>query len=325
MNVRGPARRAATAISAIACALALAGAVQLRAAERSEITFPGERAYPESITATSDGTLIAGSLAEGGIFRVPPGATMAERWIPPGANDSMSTLGVLADEKSGTLWVCSSNLGPFGVSPPGGAKPVALKGFDLKSGAAKGSYPLPGEKTLCNDMVVGADGTVYVTDTFQPHVLRLKPESTTLEVWAENPAFGGEGPQLDGIAIGSDGNVYVNTYASGRLLRIEMGPGGQAGRVTQLETSEKLDHPDGMRSFRKDGLLIAEGGGRLSIARLAGDKAKIEVVKDGFKGPVSVVQVGDIAWLLEAQLNTLFDPKAGKPTPFHAYAVPLPR
>jgi streptogramin lyase len=92
-------------------------------ADRTEITFPGDHAYPESLTATSDGTIYAGSLYEGGIFRVPPGATTAEQWIRPGANDSMITLGVFADEKAGTLWVCSSNLTGFGVKPPAGEKP----------------------------------------------------------------------------------------------------------------------------------------------------------------------------------------------------------
>ena len=70
-----------------------------RPADRTEVTFPGDHAYPESLSATSDGTIYAGSLYEGGIFRVPPGATTAEQWIKPGANDSMITLGVLADEK----------------------------------------------------------------------------------------------------------------------------------------------------------------------------------------------------------------------------------
>ena len=306
-------------------AIALACVPLAHAADRTEVTFPGDRAYPESITVTSDGTLTAGSLAEGGVFRVPPGTSTAERWIQPGVNDSMSTLGVLADERSGVLWLCSSDLSAFGVQPPGRAKPVALKSFDLKTGAPKGSYPLPGEKTLCNDMAVGPDGSVYVTDSFQPHVLRLKPGAVALEVWAEHPGFGGEGANLDGIAIGADGNVYVNTFTTGRLFRIEMGQDGKAGRITQLQTSRPLDHPDGMRSFGPDRLLMVEGAGQFDVVHLDGDRAKIDVVKEGYKGPVSVVQVGDVAWVLEGQLNTLFDPKSGKPTPFHAYAVPLPR
>ena len=85
-----------------------------------------------------DGTIYAGSLYEGGIFRVPPGAVTAERWIKPGANDSMNTLGVLADEKAGVLWVCSSDLTAFGVKPPAGEKPAA-KAFDLKAVPRRGA------------------------------------------------------------------------------------------------------------------------------------------------------------------------------------------
>src|SRR3954468_2711338 len=160
-------------LGAVVLSASLAWLTPVRAADRSEITFPGSHAYPESLTATSDGTMYAGSLYEGGIFRVAPGAATAEQWIKPGAYDSMSTLGVFADEKAGTLWVCSSNLAAFGVKPPAGEKPVSLKAFDLKTGAGKGSWPLPGAKTLCNDMVVGPDGAVYVAESFQPHILKL--------------------------------------------------------------------------------------------------------------------------------------------------------
>jgi len=301
------------------------------AADRTEITFPGDHAYPESLTATSDGTIYAGSLYEGGIFRVAPGATTAEQWIKPGANDSMNTLGVFADEKSGTLWVCSSNLSAFGVKPPAGVTPVSLKAFDLKTGAAKGSWPLPGEKSLCNDMVVGADGSVYVAESFQPHILKLAPGANALEVWATNPGFsGGEGPGLDGITIGQDGNLYVNTFATGLLFRVGMGPGGKAGQITQLKTTPAgFEHPDGMRAYGKNGLLVVEGAdaGRFDIIEVNGDNAEVKTVKGGFKQPVSVWQIGNVAWVLEGQLGTLFDPpeKRGKPGPFRAYAVELPK
>jgi hypothetical protein len=253
----------------------------------------------------------------------------AERWIKPGTNDSMSTLGVLADEKAGVLWVCSSNLTAFGVKPPAGEKPAALKAFDLKSGAAKGSWPLPGEKAFCNDMAVGPDGAVYVADSFQPHVLKLPPGGSSLEIWATDPRFGGEGPCLDGITVGGDGNLYANTFATGRLFRVEMGQGGKAGRITQLKTPQSFEHADGMRAFGKTGLLAVEGAdaGRFDIIEIKGDNAEVKTVKSGFKQPVSVWQIGNTAWVLEGQLATLFDPpeKRSKPGPFRAYAVELPK
>jgi hypothetical protein len=59
------------------------------------------------------------------------------------------------------------------IVTPTGATPTALKPFDLKTGVPKGSIPLPGQATLCNDVVVAGDGTAYVIDSFADHILRL--------------------------------------------------------------------------------------------------------------------------------------------------------
>ncbi len=46
----------------------------LRAADApSKIDLPGSRAFPESITSTSDGIIFVGNIAEGGILRVKNG------------------------------------------------------------------------------------------------------------------------------------------------------------------------------------------------------------------------------------------------------------
>src|SRR6187397_1265397 len=137
----------------------------------------------------------------------------------------------------------------MGVAGPGAAKGSALKSFDLKTGASKGSVPLPGDRTLCNDIAIGPDGAAYVTDSLSPHILRLKRGSGQFEVWATDPRFevkGGAG--LDGIAFGSNGNVYVNTFNGNGLFEVEV-KDGNAGRVTQLETSRLIELPDGMRHY----------------------------------------------------------------------------
>jgi len=313
---------AATAVLGV---VATIGATGRALAGPSEIAVPGDRAYPESLTSTSDGTIIIGSLAEGTIFRVPPGGSTAKPWIKAGTNDSMSILGVLADEKSGTLWACSDNLGAFGVRPPGGEHPVALKSFDLETGAPKGSVSLPTQPSLCNDIAVGSDGAVYVTDSFNPTILRLKPGATEFEVWAKDDRFlVKDGVGLDGITFGPDGNIYTNTYHGGDLFKVEVKNDGSSGTVTQLKPSRKIELPDGMR-LQGESLFLVEGGGRLDRITVNGDAAEVEVLKDGLIVPVAVTRVGDTVWVLEAQLNSLLDPNAGPPTlPFKAYAVSLP-
>jgi streptogramin lyase len=282
-----------------------------------------DKSFPESVTSTKDGTLYAGSFNLGGVVKVAQGGK-AEQFIKPGAAGSRSVLGVLADEKSGLLYVCSNDITGFGVPGPGDTKGAWLKTFDLASGAPKGSYGLSDPKSLCNDIVVGADGTAYVTDSFTPNVYRLKPGGTALEVWATDPmlAPAKDGVGLDGIAFGSDGNLYVNTFIPAALFRIAV-KDGKAGAITAIKTSRPLDHADAMRNFG-DSLLLIEGAGRLDKITVKGDTAEIETIQDGLTEPVSVTQVGNTGWVAEGKLSYIIGDNKGKdPGPFTLKPVAL--
>jgi sugar lactone lactonase YvrE len=284
-----------------------------------------DNSFPESLTSTSDGTLYAGSFNHGGVVKAAPGGK-AETFIKPGDGGSRSVLGVLADEKSGTLYVCSNDLSAMGVEGPGDGKGASLKTFDLKTGAATGSFPLKDAKSLCNDIAVGSDGTAYITDSFAPYVYSLKPGASALDVWATDallaPAKDGVG--LDGIAVGSDGDLYVTTYIPAKLFRIAV-KDGKAGQVTELKPSRALDHADAMRAHG-DGFLLIEGAGRLDKVTVKGDQAEIDVIKDGFAEPVSVTQVGDTGWVAEGKLSYLIgDNKKKDPGAFALKPVALPK
>jgi len=203
--------RSGAAFGAVCAVMVSLAASSVAAAASKEIRIPGDHTFPESITGTSDGTLYIGSLGDGAVFRVPPRGSTAQQFIARGASDLMSVIGVLADENSGTLWVCSSDFSAVGITVPTGKQPTALRAFDLKTGAAKGSVPLPGAKHFCQDIAIGKDGSTYVTDQLNPTILRLKSGATSFEVWAKDDRFGGEGYNLDGICFGSDGSLYVNT------------------------------------------------------------------------------------------------------------------
>ena len=102
------------------------------AANVTEITLPGTRVFPESITSTADGTLIVGSLGHGNVMRIAPGKATAEEWIKPGTGGLNQVLGVYADEKGKSLWVCSNNM-------DGKGEATALMKFNLKTGAPAGT------------------------------------------------------------------------------------------------------------------------------------------------------------------------------------------
>jgi len=314
-------------------ALAACLSTPLLAAEPGPVLVPFPHDFAESITATPDGALIFSSFAGGRISRAAPGAAEASEWIKPGTNGLLSVLGVLADETSNTLYACSVDASGFGVVVPTGTKPGALKTFDLKTGAPKGSYDMPpgtiaDQTPLCNDMVVAADGTVYVTDTLSGRILRLKKGASSLETWATDPRWNAKGPQLDGIAILADGNIYANIFEGDGLYRVEIKPDGSPGAVTKLETSRKLYHSDGLRRFGANSLIMVEGEtvGTIDLVTISGNSAKVETVQGGFDGPVSLVQVGNVAYVLDSPLRYLFDPELSKKPgpPIRAIPVKLP-
>jgi sugar lactone lactonase YvrE len=297
-------------------------------ADPQDVALPGEAAYSESITATADGTLYVSNFAGGGVTRIKPGASSGEVWIAPGAFETRSTFGVLADSASETLWVCSNDLSALGIKGPSDVKGAALKGFDLKTGAGKISAPFPVSPAICNDIAIGPDGGPYVTNTLGPQILRLKPGSQTLEVWKNDPLLAPEGKVagLDGIAFGADGNLYVDTFSKAKLFRIDI-KDGQAGLVTPLTPSRPLVLADGLRALGDGSFLLAEGGGRLDRVTVSGDTAKVEVLRDGVAGGVTgVAKVGATAFITVGQLAFITDParKGTKPElPFRVLAVPL--
>jgi hypothetical protein len=314
--------RCAAAVSIAACLMGPSAF-----AVPASIGLPGDRVFPENITSTKDGTRYVGSLGSGGIIRIKPGARKAELWIKPGAFGSRSIFGVFADERSNTLWTCSNDLSALGVVVASAESGSFLKGFDLTTGQGKVSAKLPGDHTLCNDIAIGADGSAFVTNSAAPQILRLRPGSNQLEIWANDPLLappvGGAG--LDGIAFGTSGTLYVDTYTPGELFRVEL-VGGKAGKVTKLKLSRPLTLSDAIRPLGGNEFLIIEGAGRLDRMRIEGDSAVIETLKDGYAVPTGVTVTGHIAWVSEGQLSYVFDPakKDQLPNlPFHIFSVPL--
>ncbi len=311
------------AIVGLALVLGIAGYVMARA-QSAPVSIP-DRSFPESLSSTGDGTLYVGSLNLGGVVKVAPGGR-AEQFVPPGAAASRSILGVLADEKGGTLYVCSNDMTNLGIPGPSDTKGAQLKTFDLYTGAPKGSFAFRDAKSMCNDIAVGADGAAYATDSFAPNVYRLNPGGTAFEVWATDPllAPAKDGVGLDGIAFGPDGNLYVTTFIPAALFKIAV-IDGKAGRVTALKPSRPLDRTDGMRAYG-DGFLLIEGAGRLDKVTIKGDAAEIETIADGFVEPVAVTVVGNTGWVAEGKSSFLFGANKGKdPGPFTIKPVALPK
>ncbi|HEX5420663.1 MAG TPA: nuclear transport factor 2 family protein, partial [Gammaproteobacteria bacterium] len=286
-------------------------------AERGDILIDDKGVFPESVTSTSRGTIITGSLG-GIIFRAEPGDSVAEPWIRSIAQSGGRTVyGVLADERTDTLWVCTA---PNPFQRPARPEPSSLLAFDLDSGAKKGAYPLPAPAGACNDVAVSSEGTVYATDTPKGRILALQPGAAALNVFADDPRLNG----VDGLAFGGDGMLYVDSVTRNELLRVDMNDDGTLHAITPLALSQPIEGPDGLRPIAANRFLLAEGGGgRIDEVTVRGDKATIRVLKSGLKSSPGVTLAGDTVYAVEGKIGYLTDPalKGQDPGEFKVLAV----
>lgn len=294
----------------------LFAAILPAAAAPRDVTIDDTMVFPESLSATPKGTLYVGAMGTGRVYRARPGETYATPWISKADGNFTRILGVLADAKTNTLYVCDD-----------GASTATLKTFALDSGKAKKSYDFPGGGT-CNDISL-KNGEPYVTDTGHGRILRLARGADVLTVWYSNPGD----PSLDGLVWARDGKLYADTYRTNHLIRIDVNADGSAGKGTVLQTSLPLFQPDGLRLSADGQMLLVEGQGRpgaglkegrLDEITVSGDSATIKVLKGGFELPTAVTPVGHTLYVLEAKLDYQrnADLKTKNPGSFKIYAVP---
>lgn len=306
--------------------LAMAWASTAQSAPPAAITIEGSRIFPESIGADAEGNVYASSL-DGTIYRATPGSDKAVPWIKPDqTNKLLWSLGVLADNRSNTLWVCTTPA-PF-LTPPrtGDAAAVA---FDLKTGTFKARYVLPkptGEKAppsaTCNDIAVGRFGKVYITDTSAGRLFSISPGAKEVKLETQDPLLVG----VEGPAFSADNKLYLNNTRQNTLLRVERTENGGFKGLTKLTTSIPLNGPDGLRAYKGNKLLQAEtgGSGRAELVAIDGDTATIKVIASG-TGSAGIMHIGDVAYTAAGKINYLFDPKLkGKdPGPFTIEPHPI--
>jgi hypothetical protein len=319
-------RECVLAVITVALAACIAGCASVPtspAKPRGDILIDGQGVHPESVTSTPQGALFTGSVT-GIIYRAGPGDTVAKPFINPDSQNGLrSVLGVLADAKSGRLWVCSvaNSFAPRGATPPA---PSELVAFELGSGKLIGRWAFPAPGGTCNDIAIARDGSAYASDTPGGRILRLARNGSVLEVVASDDRLKG----IDGLAFGADGALYTNNVQRNELWRVELPAAGKPLQLTLLKASEKMGGPDGLRHIGSNRFLQAEGtSGRATLVTIKGDEANIRVLRDGLNSSPGITLMGSTVYVVEGKIQYLLNPELrGKdPGPFKAIAIPLPR
>ncbi len=330
-----PRRPSAALVLALALAARAAGA-----APPTVLPLPADW-YPESIAAGPDGAFYVGSWRQGAVARVRAG-TAPQVLVAPGTQGLDNAQGVLVDARRGALWVCSGDIG-FTTVP---ATPSALKRYDLATGAPQGSWTMP-DAGYCNDLAQDAGGRLYVTDSRHPRVLRWTAQSNALAVWKEDPLLAspavfsdaqGAYAGLNGIALDGDRALVVSLLAAtDRLLRIPLADDGSAGLVQPLQAPRELRNVDAIRAWKPGALVLFESdafgtgpyGGRITLARIEGDRLVLRPLVAGLNDPSSGVVAGGRVWFLESKYGLLTHHRAEDGpipagVPFDLQSVALP-
>jgi sugar lactone lactonase YvrE len=219
-------------------------------ASRIAFTLSETDLIPEGIAYDPlDQAFFLSSLHKRKIVRVrlrAPRAPLVEDFAAPAQDGLYSTLGMKVDAERRILWVCSSAESFMqGYSDADSGKAALFK-YDLNTRKLISKYELgPKPAHLLNDVVVNAEGDVFVTDTVSGDIFTVKHDRDQLEVFIPGGTF--HAP--NGIAISDDG----------RQLFISEMPLGVYAVDLKTKRSERLPQSVGISPSGSDGLYFYDG------------------------------------------------------------------
>jgi sugar lactone lactonase YvrE len=183
--------------------------------------------WPEGVDYDSrTGRFYVASIRHRTVAEVIPGKPARELWTRD-KPDMGAVYGVRIDTARGLLWATMSAPRRIAGDAAGDSTIAALVRVRLRDGAIEHRWnvALPGPHTL-GDLAIGPGGDVFVTDSDQPVLYRLRSGGDTLER-ITHPLF----RSLQGMAPSPDGRaVYVADYSHG-ILRVDLA----TSAVTRLD------------------------------------------------------------------------------------------
>jgi hypothetical protein len=238
-----------------------------------KVSLPGDDYYPEGIAAAADGTLYIGSIMQGVISRVRTGSNTAVPFLPRGVA-RRGVLGVTVDTARELLWFCDSN--PKLEEAKKAGDLVGVRLADAREVVRHSLPALDGKAPFCNDVIVGADGALWLTETSGGRVFRVPAGSALQPDSASAWLVGGEIAPPPSGCCGANGLEWLGRHLivanSGRGTLVALDPESQApdrgARTINLTDAEShapasLCSPDGLETVpgSKDTLIVVENGG----------------------------------------------------------------
>jgi len=188
------------------------------ARSRIRATLPDSTFWPEGVDYDArTGRFYVASIRHRTVAEVIPGKPPRELWTRD-KPDMGAVYGVRIDTTRGLLWATMSPPRRIAGDATGDSTIAALIRVRLRDGAIERRWKIEssGPHTL-GDLAIGPSGDVFVTDSDQPVLYRLRSGRDTLER-ITHPLF----RSLQGMAPSADGRVvYVADYSHG-ILRVDL-------------------------------------------------------------------------------------------------------
>jgi hypothetical protein len=201
------------------------------------------------------------------IAEVVNGKVARELW-PRAKAGIGAVLGVRVDTTRGVLWATLAGIPQMDGYTPGDSGIAAIIRVRIADGAIERRWDLPPSPRghALGDLMIGPAGDVFVTDSYDPVLYRLRPGVDTLEA-IRHPLF----RSLQGMAAPPNANVvYVADYSHG-LLRVDLG----TRSVTRLEDAPSTTSLgcDGLVWYRGAIVAVQNGVAPARIMRFVLDAA----------------------------------------------------
>lgn len=283
-------------------------AIELQAARNRQpvsastiaLTIPDTNFLPEAIAVDSDGAIYAGSLARREVVRLTrdsaAGQTHTER-IAGGSDGLLRVVGMKFDGGHMRLWFAT--WAPAGDTVGGAARRVTqarLFAYSL-SGRTLRQYDIADSAHghLLNDLIEAPDGDLYLTDTEDSSIWRLRAGQDSLERFLRLDPRRFHGP--NGIAIAPGGQRLYVAFTAG-IAAIDIRK--RSARYLALAPDVTTAGVDGLYWYRNSLIAVQGLGTDERVVRFDLDAeghrvCKARVLERGgvFQRPTTGVVVGN--------------------------------
>ena len=178
--------------------------------------------WPEGVDRDPrTGDFYVASVRHRTVVRVGASGTEHELW-PRDDPRLGAMLGVRVDPRRRVVWATTSGIPQMEGWSPADSAIAALLRIDARTGriVRRWDLPLAPRGHVLGDLALGPRGDVYLTDSYEPVLYRLRPGADTLER-ITHPLF----RSLQGMAATDDDRfLYVADYSRG-LLRVRLADG----------------------------------------------------------------------------------------------------